>query len=258
MSARPTLDELNALMSRAVFGEVRDGEMDGLKVVHIGQPGGEYHIYHRQDLWEGSKAQTVLHEAYEIIHETLCEMHTGTRPDRNVCRQADRFAAAVPMQREGFALLAEASGLDVTALQREYRCAYVSVTLRLAQLLRTPLMAVLYEREKDGDPVEWPAVPDLAQLRATVVKRTAGFAAPRSRLLNGRRGGIPRKGKPLFPQLPAGQAARSGRPEYGEGDGLAVIASPSSGRGGWPRCGWWPCPNKTGPSLTSSLPAQTQ
>ena len=42
-------------MSRAVFGEVRDREMDGLKVVHIGQPGGEYHIYHRQDLWEGSK-----------------------------------------------------------------------------------------------------------------------------------------------------------------------------------------------------------
>ena len=163
----------------------------------------------------------MLHEAYEIIHETLCEIHTGTRPDRNVCRQADRFAAAVPMQREGFLLLAEASGLDVPALQREYRGAYVSVTPRLAEVLRTPLMAVLYEREKDGDPAEWPAVPDLAQLRATVVKRTAGFGSPRSSLLCGSRVGIPRKGKPLSP------APRRGR--------RPAAAGPSTPRGtAWP------------------------
>ena len=66
LSARPTLEELTALAQRAGFGTVQDGKMDGLKGAHIGQPGGEYHIYHRDDLWEGSKAQTVLHEMYEI------------------------------------------------------------------------------------------------------------------------------------------------------------------------------------------------
>ena len=90
--------------------------------------------------------------------------------------------------------------------------------MRLAEVVRDrPLMVVLYEREERGDPAGWtePAV-----LRATVVKRTAGFAAPRSRLLNGQRGGIPRKDKRLSPGSLAEQAAQSGRHEYAEGDGL--------------------------------------
>ncbi len=77
LPVRPTLDDLTALMERAGFGTVRDGHMEGLKGAHIGQPRGEYHIYHRSDLWEGTKAHTVLHEAYEIIHETMCDLHSG-------------------------------------------------------------------------------------------------------------------------------------------------------------------------------------
>ena len=86
-----------------------------------------------------------------------------------------------------------------------------------------PLLVVLYEREERGDPAGWtqPAV-----LRARVVKRTAGFGARRSRLICGRRGGLPRKDKALPSGSLAERAAQSGEMEFAEGDGLAAIARP--------------------------------
>ena len=112
----------------------------------------------------------------------------------------------------------------MSALQREYRCSYASVTIRLAEVLRDlPLMAVLYERKERGNPEGWtePAI-----LTARVVKRTAGFGPRRCRLICGRRGGMPRNGKAIPPGSLAEVAAQSGRAEYAEGDGLAVIATP--------------------------------
>ena len=134
--------------------------MDGLKGAHIGQPRGHYAIYYRQGLWDGSSTYTVLHETYEIIHETLWDMNSGDAPDRKVCREADRFAAAVLMQPEAFASMALASGLDVLALQRAYHCSYASVTIRLIEVLRDPpLMVVLYARDEKGDPQAGPSRP---------------------------------------------------------------------------------------------------
>ena len=151
VSERPTLAELKGLMKRAGFGEVSPGPLEDLKGIHFGTPRGECEIYYREDLWDGAKGYTVLHESCEIIHETLCYLHTGSLPQRKVCREADRFAASVLMQREAFAFLAERSGLDVLALQRTFQCSYASVALRLAEVVRSvPLMAVLYEREKEG------------------------------------------------------------------------------------------------------------
>jgi hypothetical protein len=58
LPVRPSLDQLSDLMGRAGFGTVKDGEMEGLKGAHIGEPRGEYDIYHRNDLWEGTKRPT--------------------------------------------------------------------------------------------------------------------------------------------------------------------------------------------------------
>ena len=82
LSGRPSLNELNGLMNRAGFGMVSARPLDGLKGVHFGAPRGEYDIYYREDLWDGAKAHTVLHEAYEIIHETLCALHSDDPPER--------------------------------------------------------------------------------------------------------------------------------------------------------------------------------
>ena len=224
LSARPILEELNALAQRAGFGEVRAERMEGLKGAHVGQPGGEYHIYHREDLWEGAKAQTVLHELYEIIVENMAEMHSLDAPDRWVCPQADRFAAAALMQPDIFIPYARASGLDVAVLHDQFGCSYASAALRLAEVLRDqPLMVVLYEREERGDPAGWTEPP---VLEVKVVKRTAGFRPRRSRLLGGWRGGMPSQRRPVPAGSLAEEAAHSGGPEYAEGDGIAAMAAP--------------------------------
>ena len=229
LSARPSLEELNALAERAGFGIVHEGKMEGLRGAHLGQPGGEYHIYHRADLWEGSKAHTVLHEMYEITLERMDEIHSPgmpapSGPNPVVCRQAERFAAAALMQPDIFLPYAQASGLDVVTLHDAFGCAYSSAALRLAEVVRDPpLLVVLYEREDRGDPEGWtePAV-----LRARVVKRTAGFGPSRSRLICGRRGIPPRRDKALPSDSLAERAARSGTVLSDEENGIAAIARP--------------------------------
>ncbi|MDE2781014.1 MAG: hypothetical protein OXI91_15260 [Chloroflexota bacterium] len=131
------------------------------------------------------------------------------------------------MPPETFAAYALASGLDVVALKNVFRCSYSAVAIRLGEVMdRHPLLAVLYERKEQGDPSCWSSPTKLADLRVTVMKRTADMGPHRSRLLNGWRGGIPRKAKSLSAGSLAEQAARSGGPEYAESDGIAVVATP--------------------------------
>ena len=102
VSGRPTMPELTGLLEEAGFGTVEGRHLESMKGVHVSAPGGGYNIYYRQDLWDGAAEHTVLHEAYEIIHETLCDMESGSPPQRKVCREADRFAAAALMQPQAF------------------------------------------------------------------------------------------------------------------------------------------------------------
>lgn len=227
VSAIPTLDELTDLAHRTGLGTVLEGKMDGLRGAHIGQPGGEYHIYYRDDLWEGSKAQTLAHEIYEIILERMGVKDSGGEPDPLVCLQAERFAVAVLMQPGVFAPCAQASGLDVVALHDQFGSSYASAALRLAEAVRhPPLMVVLYGHSEKGDPALWAAGDDLARLRAKVVKRTRGFRARRSQLTGGWRGGMPHKDRAVPPGSLAELAAQSGQTEYAEEDGLAAVATP--------------------------------
>ena len=224
--ARPTMAVLKVLLEDAGFGTISGAHLDSMKGVHFGARGGGYEIYHRQDMWDGAKEHTILHETYEIICETLCEQVTGTPLRSRVCRQADRFAAAVLMQPGTFSLMAEASGLDVLALQRAYRCSYASVTLRLAEVMSEfPLMTVLYERGRDDglDPEGWVEPPEL---RATIVRRTRGFGTPHSALLCGSRGGVPLQGRRPSPGSLADRMVGSGIAEYDEDGGFAAIARP--------------------------------
>ena len=224
LSGRPAMEELRVMLRRAGFGEVSGRHLDSVKGIHYSVPGGGYDIHYRDDLWDGGREFTVVHETYEIIHETLCDMHSDSPPDRKVCREAERFAAAVLMQPRAFEPLAMELGLDVPALQQAFRCSYAAVTIRLAEVLRhPPLMTVLYEREEEGDPAGWTEPP---VLRSTVVRRTRGFGIPASFPISGLRGGVPRRGRPLPDGSLAEQAARYGRTEYAHEGGYAVIARP--------------------------------
>ena len=195
-----------------------------MKGIHFSAPGGGYDIHYRSDLWDGSSTFTVVHETYEIIHETLCDMDSNSPPERRVCREADRFAAAVLMQPRAFEPLALEWGLDVLALQRAFQCSYAAVTIRLAEVLRRPpLMAVLYEREDKSDPAGWT---DPLDLRAKVVCRTRGFGTPATFPICGERGGFPRKGRLIPDGSLAEQVVRYGTSRYAHDGGYTVIARP--------------------------------
>ena len=229
LSGHPDMGDLKVMLREAGFGEVRQWEMDGLKGAHIGRPRGHYDIYYRQGLWDGSSTYTVLHETCEIIHETLCDMQSDSPPERKVCREADRFAAAVLMQPGAFGPMASRSGLDVLVLQRAFHCSYAAVTLRLAEVVRDlPLMSVLYEREERGDPAGWTDPPSL---RATVVRRTGGFGTQDSFPISGEQSGLPRRGMTPAPGSMADRAIRYGRSQYSIEDGMAVIARPLHWKG---------------------------
>ena len=77
--ARPTMDELRSLLKRTGFGEVSGRHLD-VKGIHYSAPGGGYDIHFREDMWAGTQDYSVVHETYE----TLCDMDSGSPPDRIV------------------------------------------------------------------------------------------------------------------------------------------------------------------------------
>ena len=225
---RVSLEDLAVLLECAGVGEISERPLaGGLRGVHYTQPDGTYAIHYLAGQWEGTSKLTVLHETCEIIHEQVWDRHCDCQPARGICPEAERFSAATLMPRDVFAAYAQASGLDVAALQNLFRCAYSAVALRMSEvMLRQPLLLALYERRGQNDPTRWPTPTRLGDLRVTVMKKTAGMATPRSVLLNGWRGGTPRRGRALSAGSLAERAARSGRPEYDEEDGIAVVARP--------------------------------
>ncbi len=224
VSCRPTMEELSLLLRRAGFGHVTGRHLESMKGIHYSAPGGGHHIHYRKDLWAGAQDCTVLHEAYEIVHEALFDLYGRPYSVRKICSEGDRFAAAALMQPRVFMAMARASGLDVLTLQRMYRCSYASVAMRLAEVVRhPPLMVVLYENTERGDPVGWTEPPSLM---ATVVKRTRGMGMPNSFTIRGEKGEVPRWGRPPPPGSLADVAMRRGGTQYVNQDGHAVVARP--------------------------------
>ena len=89
------------------------------------------------------------------MSETLGKLGHQQPSKRKVCLAADRFAAAVLMPADIFDAYARASGLDVVALHRVFRCSYASAAIRLGEVMdRQPLFVALYERDETGDPAD--------------------------------------------------------------------------------------------------------
>ncbi len=195
LSGRPTLDKLAGVFERAGIGQVSSARLPGtLRGIHYMLSNESYAIHYQEDQREGSSEYTLLHEAYEIVYETLGKRGHQQPSKRKVCLDADRFAAAA---------------------------------IRLGEMMdRQPLFVAVYERDAAGDPADWPEGTETHTLWAKAVKRTAGFTPPASPLLCGCRGGIPHRNSPIPSGSVAGQAVQNGRPEYAEEDGIAVVAKP--------------------------------
>ena len=153
LSGRPTLDELAGVFERAGIGKVSPARLPGtLRGIHYTLSDESYAIHYQENQWEGCSEYTLLHEAYEIVSETLGRRGHQQPSKRKVCLAADRFAAAVLMPADIFDAYALASGLDVVALHRVFRCSYAAAAIRLGEVMdRQPLFVALYERdEADG------------------------------------------------------------------------------------------------------------
>ena len=257
LSVRPAMDELTGLLHTVGVGSVSGAPLPrGLRGIHASAPEGGYDIHYREDQWEGAQEHTVLHETYEIICETLSGLHPGSPPIGNVCREADRFAAAVLMQPGPFAAYARATGFDVVALQKRYGRAYASVTLRLGEVMRDqPLVAVLYERGEKGEPSAWTEPPAPGAFRVKVAARTPGFGTTGSRFLSQLAGrhAAPRDAAISRLGCRARSAHRAERhtPRRAPSPSLP---GPSSGMGGWRRWPSLPCLTATGSCSCLSSP----
>ena len=197
LSLRPTMDELMEVLQSAGIESISKASLpSGIRGFHYSVDDGPYTINYLEGDWVGAQEHSILHEMYEIIQELLGYLPPGKVPPKWVCREADRFAACVLMQPDVFAMYAEASGLDIVALQQVYSLSYASVTMRLAEVMRgQPLFAVLYAREERGEPWTWTDRPTLSLFRAQAVVRTPGFGARYSPIICGSRGGMPRWGR---------------------------------------------------------------
>ena len=214
---RPDREELTRLLEEGGIGTVSGGQLPhGLRGIHFSAPEGGYDIRYSLGQWKGAQEHTLLHETYEIIHETLADMFGSCPTSTALCADADKFAAATMMSADLFHAVARASGLDVVELQGQYGRSYSSVAIRLAEVMKDqPMLIALYER-RTGNPLSWPDRPMPSAFRATVVRRTEGFGARRDNLLCDARGGQPIRGALPRPDSLAYHVIESGRPAYAE------------------------------------------
>ena len=235
LSARPRLEEIKSLLREIGAGSVTAKNLPGdLRGAHIPRREGGYEIHYLPDDWRGGIEQTLLHETYEIIYEGLGNAYGDSATVSRVCREAQRFAAAVLMQPEPFEAFAIATGLDVVTLQKQFQCSYASVTLRLGEVLSArSLLAVLYQRRERGRPSTWCRAPEASDFRASVVVKTPGFGVRDSRILCGARGTMPRRGSVPYLGSMAAQVALAGglgyaemEPDGGRAGDFAMVTKP--------------------------------
>ena len=237
---RPDREELTRLLEEGGIGTVSGGQLPhGLRGIHFSAPEGGYDIRYSLGQWKGAQEHTLLHETYEIIHETLADMFDSCPTSTTLCADADKFAAATLMSPDLFRAIARASGLDVVEIQKHYNRSYASVALRLTEVMKDqPMLVVLYERSHIDAPMLWPSRPMPGAFRATVVRRTEGFGAIRDPLIGGTRGSLPIKGSRPLPGSLTFHVFQNGRAAHAEsawsktGDGsgalgrIAVAARP--------------------------------
>ena len=254
MPLRVPLDDLAVLLECAGVGDVSEKPLaGGLRGIHYIQPDGTYAIRYLEGQWEGSsKVHTVLHETAEISPRAGVGPAPWTaKPNRVICPEADRFAAAVMMPPGGLlAAYAQASGFDVVALQNQFQ---LLLRLRRPSLVgghAPPAPAAGSVRKgksvpwRSGpprgqdDPAHWPSAGrDLGE---------AGRPAGHGDEADGGHGDTPvpaaqrvagwratPQGQETCPPVPwrSGPPAAA-VPEYDEGDGIAVLR----------RANAWPVP----------------
>ena len=163
LSALPSLSEINSQLQS--YGlSLRQAAIPGLRGHHYCYRGGDPTIFYEDADWRGTVEFTLLHEFYEVILDRLSSLlpHYEAPSRSEACWRANKFAAAVLMQKDIFLQALHESNFDIVWLHRHFYRSYSAIAIRAVQLLneatgsrRKELACAIYHRR--GDPKQWPA-----------------------------------------------------------------------------------------------------
>jgi len=236
LSALPSLSEIRRQLESYGLA-VRGANIPGLRGHHYCYRGGDHTVLYESDEWRGSVEFTLLHEFYEIVLDSLDSLRhrSGTRSGAEACWKANKFAAAVLMQKDIFLRALYESNFDIVWLHRHFYRSYLAVAIRALELLdglrypaRRELACVIYQRT--GDPRRWDAGAQDFHV---------GFTACTSGLRVGKHGRpvsvLPRRGDGVLTGSIMELALKTGRPvllkravgsDVAAGEELTFLARP--------------------------------
>ncbi|MBM4463357.1 MAG: ImmA/IrrE family metallo-endopeptidase [Chloroflexi bacterium] len=214
LSALPSLSEIHSQLQS--YGlSVRQSAIPGLRGHHYCYRGGDPTIFYEDADWRGTVEFTLLHEFYEVILDRWGSLlsHYEAPPRSEACWRANKFAAAVLMQKDIFLQALYESHFDIVWLHRHFYRSYSAIAIRAVQLLneatnsrRKELACAIYHRH--GDPKRWPA--------GGPADFHVGCAMYTSGLRLGRRGYpghlMPKKGDKVLPGSIVELALQTGQP----------------------------------------------
>ena len=246
LSALPSLSEIHRQLES--YGlSLQQAAMPGLRGHHYCYRGGDPTILYEDADWRGAVEFTLLHEFYEVILDRLCghPRRNEALPKAESCWQANRFAAAVLMQKNIFLQALHESHFDIVWMHRHFYRSYSAIAIRAVEVLngiadsrRKELACAVYNRS--GEPGDWRLSPPDEDFALRNEFRV-GCAVYTSGLRLGKGGYpahlMPKKGDGVLPGSIVELALSTGRPVLlrkatgfdaaGEKD-LALLARPVS------------------------------
>ena len=213
LSALPSLSEIRRQLESYGLA-VRGANIPGLRGHHYCYRGGDHTVLYESDEWRGAVEFTLLHEFYEIVLDSLDSLRhrSSTRSGAEACWKANKFAAAVLMQKDIFLRALYESNFDIVWLHRHFYRSYLAIAIRALDLLddmscpvKKELACVIYQR--GGDPSHWG--PDRNDFRVGYSGCTSGLKV--------RKGGLfahvlPKRKDRVVPGSIGDMALKSGRP----------------------------------------------
>jgi hypothetical protein len=191
---------------------------------------GRYRLEYGCELWVGTAEFKVSHDVYEIIQETFEKVCTGYQAPRNpalptcMAPHANKFAAALAINKELMRRSIIDTGFDIQALQGRFHKAYSAVAIRAVEVLKdapgdnVQVLIAIYERnEAERDISRWSDC-SREKFQARYVARTPGIKMARkgswTRAFAYPRYVLPRQGDQVVPGGVVDAVINETRPLY--------------------------------------------
>lgn len=173
---------------------------------------GRMSIYYRDDDCASGVENTILHEIREMMEPIFVELSPSYQPLRTIAlhQAANRFAAAVLLPREPFREKVYETGLDLIALRELYRKSYTQLLIRMGEVLQGDLFfyGALYELAPQPNSLE-------PRLAVTCWAHSVNERDPWANF-EGSLSLFARRGHPVVPHTPVGEAVRQRRSQIAE------------------------------------------